>query len=75
MSVDTRRPSDTVAASDSVTRYDALLMAMPLPVFVGALGGLFTSNPLVPSVGLASVLSAVLVWYALFVDTPVPTDG
>lgn len=73
MSVDTRRTSDSVDSTD-VSRYDALLMAVPLPLFVGALGGAFTSNPLVPSVGVAGVVSAVLVWYALFVDTPIPTD-
>lgn len=74
MSVDTRRKSDSVASSDGVSRYDALLMAIPLPIVAGGVHGLRSSGPAIPSVGVGAVVSAVLVWYALFVDAPVRTD-
>jgi hypothetical protein len=59
-----------------LTRYDLVLLLLPLPLLVGMLGAEMTTVPLSAGVGMGGVPSVALLFYGLFVDGPaVPTDS
>lgn len=70
MSVQTDPLSDSIDALNG-TRYDWLLVAIPLPLLIGwAVGALLpVATPV--GLGLGAVPAALLVCYALFVDAPI----
>jgi hypothetical protein len=55
---------------EAVSRYDLMLAVLPVPVLLGAVGGLLTSVPTTLGVGVGGLPSALVVGYGLFVDTP-----
>ena len=64
-------PSDgTAQTNGSFTRYDLLLLAMPVPLIAGWAGAHAADAPVVGGMGVGSILSAALLAYGLFVDTP-----
>ncbi|WP_156105576.1 hypothetical protein [Halobellus rufus] len=62
----------TTVGSQSVSRYDLLLAALPIPLLLGIGSGVLTDLPLAAAAGLGSVPSALLLAYGLFVHAPRP---
>lgn len=60
---------------EAVSRYDLMLAVLPVPVLLGAVGGLLTSVPAALGAGAGGLPSAVVVGYGLFVDTPETPDA
>jgi hypothetical protein len=58
-----------VAARD-IDEYDAVLAAVPAPMAVGALLGVFSSLSLVLTLGAGSLVAAGIVGWALFLAPP-----
>ncbi|MFB6221336.1 MAG: hypothetical protein ABEH90_07835 [Halolamina sp.] len=71
MSTEHNHPSDNFDGFLDVSRYDLLLAALPMPLFVGALVGRATAAPFVDGLGAGALLAALLLAYGLFVDPPV----
>ena len=57
-------------ADQSLTRYDLLLAAMPVPMAAGAAAAAASSLPSVSGLGVGALLSATLVVYGLFCEPP-----
>ncbi|WP_049894342.1 hypothetical protein [Halogranum rubrum] len=55
---------------ETVSRYDLMLAVLPVPVVLGAVGGLLTSVPTALGAGAGGLPSALVVGYGLFVDAP-----
>ena len=59
-----------------ISRYDLLLVLLPLPLLLGLVGATVTTAPLSIGAGLGSLPSLVLLAYGLFVGGPTTvTDG
>jgi len=56
----------------SVSRYDLLLVVLPVPMFLGLGSGLATGLPTEIGVSAGGAVSALLLGYALFIDAPRP---
>ncbi|ELZ81829.1 hypothetical protein C453_17474 [Haloferax elongans ATCC BAA-1513] len=59
--------------SDSIvseTRYDVILAALPVPLFVGVTVGALTGQPLSLTTGAGGFVSALVLAYGLFVAAP-----
>ncbi|ELZ96498.1 hypothetical protein C440_05103 [Haloferax mucosum ATCC BAA-1512] len=59
--------------SDSIvseTRYDAILVALPVPLFLGVAVGMLTGHPLSLTAGAGGFASALVLAYGLFVAAP-----
>lgn len=72
-SMGTRNPSSdgTVQQTDeSLSWYDLMLAAVPLPMVVGAAAGAAGSLPPAGGLGVGALLSATVVAYGLFCDPP-----
>ncbi|WP_129112774.1 hypothetical protein [Halegenticoccus tardaugens] len=54
----------------TVSWYDLLLAALPLPLVAGVAWSLLTSAPTALGVGLGSLPSAAVLCYGLFYDAP-----
>lgn len=70
MSTERRRPSGNVGGIGGLSRYDLLLGTMPLPLLAGVGAGLATPGPFVEELTAGALVAALLVGYALFVDSP-----
>jgi hypothetical protein len=70
MSVRTTR-SDSIGLP--TTRYDLLLVLLPIPLLCGAFASAFTPLPETIAMGVGSLLSAVLFCYAVTVAAPTTT--
>ena len=57
------------------TRYDLLLVLLPLPLLLGVVGAKLLSFPVAFGVGVGGLPSALLLGYGLFVATPTQTAG
>ncbi len=69
-------PSDSqVPAVVEVSRYDLFLMLLPIPLLLGAGGGMAATVPVSLGIASGSIIATLLLVYALFVDAPVPGDG
>jgi hypothetical protein len=69
----TRNPqSDSAGTFDdqSLSRYDLLLAAVPVPLVAGVAAAVSSSLPAVSGLGLGSALSMLFVLYGLFLDAP-----
>ena len=69
----TRNPSSDSTgqhADQSLTRYDLLLAAVPVPMAVGVAAAAASSLPSVSGLGAGPLLSATLVVYGLFCESP-----
>ena len=55
------------------TRYDLLLVLLPLPLLLGVVGARLLSLPAAFGVGVGGLPSALLLGYALFVASPTGT--
>ncbi|KAB1193186.1 hypothetical protein GJR96_06895 [Haloferax sp. MBLA0076] len=64
----TRTFSDSIVSDAS--RYDFILVALPLPLFFGVTVGTLTDLPVSPVVGLSGLLSVTVLAYGLFVAGP-----
>lgn len=53
-----------------ITRYDLLLLLLPLPLCLGTVGATLTTVPLSVGVGAGGLPSLALLLYGLFVDGP-----
>ena len=53
------------------TRYDVLLLLLPLPLLSGVAGAYFLSVPMAFGAGVGGLPSALLLGYGLFVASPV----
>jgi hypothetical protein len=72
--VSVSRPPDPGSAAPSLSKYDCYLLAVPIPLVVGAvLAGLSDASTLPLAAG--ALVSAALVAHGLVGDPPVPTDG
>ncbi|SEP21423.1 hypothetical protein SAMN04487948_1226 [Halogranum amylolyticum] len=60
---------------ETVSRYDLVLAVLPVPLAVGAVGGLLTSVPTAIGAGAGGLPSALVVGYGPFVDTPETPDA
>jgi hypothetical protein len=60
---------------ETVSRYDLMLAVLPVPLLLGAVGGLLTSVPTALGAGAGGLPSALVVGYGLFVDTPERSDA
>jgi hypothetical protein len=69
----TRTTSDSVVPA--VSRYDLLLMTLPLPLFVGVTVGLLSDLPAPPVVGVSGLVSVAVLAFGLFVATPTTPTG
>jgi hypothetical protein len=58
------------AAARDVDGYDAVLAAVPAPLAVGALVGLFSSLSVALTLGAGSLVAAGIVGWALFLAPP-----
>ncbi|WP_251329275.1 hypothetical protein [Haloplanus pelagicus] len=67
-------PSDSTAVTTAPTRYDLLLVLLPLPLLLGAFASVLTSVPLELGVGAGSLLSAMVFGYAITVAAPTRPD-
>lgn len=63
-------PSDSTAVTTTPTRYDLLLVLLPLPLLLGAFVSVLTSVPLELGVGAGSLPSAVVFGYAIWIAAP-----
>lgn len=63
-------PSGNVGET-SLSRYDLLLGSLPLPLLVGAVAGLLTPGPFIEELATGALVAALLMGYALFVESPV----
>ena len=71
-----RVPTDLRSRAPSPSRHDLLLAAIPTLVLLGFLIDRVVMLPLVEGEAVGSMLAALLVGYALFVETPgVPPAG
>jgi hypothetical protein len=71
VSTSERRTSETGRLTVE-SRYDLLLAVLPLPLLLGAVGGVATSLPVSVGVGLGGLPAALILAYGLFVDAPTP---
>lgn len=70
----TRTFSDSIVSE--ATRYDLILAALPLPLFLGLLVGTLTDLPVSPLVGASGLVSVAVLAYGLFVAAPrSPTES
>lgn len=60
----------TLPGVEQLTRYDLLLAVLPLPLFAGAGVSAVATVPVSAGIAVGSILAAILVTYALFVDAP-----
>jgi hypothetical protein len=67
-------PSDSTAVTTTPTRYDLLLVLLPLPLLLGAALSVLTSVPLEPAVGVGSLPSALVFGYAITAAAPTRSD-
>lgn len=74
MSVQTDPLSDSIDALNG-SRYDWLLVAIPVPLILGWAVSATLPVATVVGLGLGAVPAAILVCYALFVDAPVVGSG
>jgi hypothetical protein len=63
--------SEAEAAAARGVEYDAVLAAVPAPLAVGALVGLFSSLSVALALGAGSLVAAGIVGWALFLAPPV----
>jgi len=73
MSVRTTQ-SEGTAVTTRLTRYDLLLVLLPLPLLLGAALSAFTSVPLELGIGVGSLPSALVFGYAIWVAAPTRPD-
>lgn len=71
MSTEQKHPAGSVDGSFELSRYDLLLLAIPIPLLSGLLAGLVGSGPMVEELGAGALLAILLITYGLFVDAPV----
>lgn len=64
-------PSGTVGKPTALSRYDLLLGSVPLPLLVGIAVGLLLPGPFLEELATGALVAALLMAYALFVDSPV----
>ncbi len=65
----------TSRAKGFPTRYDLLLILLPLPLLLGMLGAQFVAVPTALGAGVGGLPSALLLGYGLFVAAPGRTAG
>lgn len=63
-------PSGNVGIGANLSRYDLLLLSLPLPLLVGLAVGSVLPGPFVEELAGGALVAAVLMGYALFVDAP-----
>lgn len=71
MSTKQKHPAGSVDGSLEFSRYDLLLLAIPVPLVSGLLAGVVSSGPVVEELGAGALLATMLITYGLFVDAPV----
>lgn len=71
MSTEQKLPAGSVGGSFELSRYDLLLLAIPVPLVGGLLAGVAFSGPLVEELGAGALLAVLFIAYGLFVDAPV----
>ena len=70
----TRTFSDSIVSE--ATRYDFILAALPLPLFLGLTVGTLTDLPIASTVGASGLVSVSVLAYGLFVAAPrAPTES
>ncbi|MFD1632555.1 hypothetical protein ACOZ4L_07140 [Haloplanus ruber] len=63
-------PSEGTAVPTTPTRYDLLLLLLPLPLLLGAALSVVTSVPLKVGIGVGSLPSALVFVYAIWFAAP-----
>lgn len=71
MSTKQKHPAGSVDGSFELSRYDLLLLAIPVPLVSGLLAGVIAPGPAVEELGAGALLAILLIAYGLFVDAPV----
>jgi hypothetical protein len=71
MSTKQHHPAGSVDGSLELSRYDLLLLAIPIPLVSGLLAGVVAPGPVVEELGAGAVLAVLLMAYGLFIDAPV----
>ncbi|CCC41347.1 hypothetical protein [Haloquadratum walsbyi] len=67
----TREPIGNIAFNLLIrSRYDLLIIILPVPLIVGFLVSVMTAVPVSVGVGTGGVPSALLLGYGLFIDDP-----
>jgi hypothetical protein len=64
-------PSGNVGRTGRLSRYDLLLGSLPLPLLAGVVAGLLTPGPFIEELATGALVAALLMGYALFVESPV----
>ncbi|WP_144905270.1 hypothetical protein [Halobellus captivus] len=70
-----RTAPTTTFGNDTVSRYDLLLAALPIPLLLGIGSGVATDMPVALGVSVGGIPSALLLGYGLFVDAPTAERG
>lgn len=70
-----RQATDLTAAGDRLTRYDLILVAIPLALLASILAHLAVGVPLRATLLPASLVGAVAVIDAVFLNPPMPGGG
>lgn len=71
-------PNETVRRdhrADDWSKYDLLLVLLPIPLLLGALGGILSPLPYFVGLGLGALSSMVVLAYAVSVAAPVPATA
>lgn len=71
MSTEQKHPAGSVDGSLELSRYDLLLLAIPIPLLGGLLAGMVSPGSMVEELGAGALLAVLLIAYGLFVDAPV----
>lgn len=67
----TREPIDDIAFNLLIrSRYDLLLIILPVPLIIGFLSSIMTPVPVSVGISVGGVPSAILLGYGLFIDDP-----
>lgn len=67
-----QRPTGEAIVPRFESRYDVLLLLLPLPLLLGVVGAVLTSAPVAVGAGVGGLPSAALLAYGLFVEPPTP---
>jgi len=71
MSTEQRLPSGNAVRPGGLTRYDLLLLTLPLPLLAGLVVGQLLPGSFVEELATGALVAALLMGYAVFVDSPV----